>query len=56
MKKIREVSSFYPSGRYVSEGYEAIFEWLGSISRLYSRMGLMIPENLVYTEGGDEGI
>ena len=56
MNTIREVSSFYPTERYVSNGYEAIFEWLGSVSRLYSRMGLMIPENLVYTEGGDEGI
>jgi hypothetical protein len=55
-KRIMEVSRDYPSARYVSEGYEVLFEWLGSISRLYARLGLMIPENLVYTEGGEEGI
>jgi hypothetical protein len=56
MKRIGEISRDYPSSRYVAEGYEALFEWLGSISRLYARLGLMIPENLVYTEGGEEGI
>ena len=56
MKRIRDVSMDYPSGKYVSDGYDALFEWLGSISRLYSRLGLMIPQNLTYTEGGDEGI
>jgi hypothetical protein len=56
MQKIGEVSKDYPSAKYVSEGYETLFEWLGSISRLYSRLGLMIPQNLTYTEGGDEGI
>jgi len=56
MKRIGEISRDYPSSRYVAEGYEVLFEWLGSISRLYARLGLMIPENLVYTEGGEEGI
>jgi len=40
----------------VTKGYETLFGWLGSISRLYSRLGLMIPQNLIYTEGGEEGI
>ena len=56
MKRIRDVSRDYPSAKYVSEGYDALFQWLGSISRLYSRLGLMIPQNLTYTEGGEEGI
>jgi hypothetical protein len=56
LKQGREVSKKYPSQRYIHDGYDVFFEWLGSISRLYSRLGLMIPENLTYTEGGDEGI
>jgi hypothetical protein len=55
-KNIKEISRFYPSERYVEEGYEALYEWLGTLSRLYKRLGLMIPENMVYTEGGEEGI
>ena len=55
-KNIREISRLYPSERYVAEGYGMLYEWLGSLSRLYQRLGLMIPENMVYTEGGEEGI
>ena len=55
-KNIREISRLYPSERYVAEGYDMLYEWLGSLSRLYQRLGLMIPENMVYTEGGEEGI
>lgn len=56
MMRTREVSLYYPSQRYVSEGYGVLFEWLGTISRLYARMGLMIPENYIYTDGGEDGI
>lgn len=55
-ERIREISKEYPSEEYVSNGYGVLFEWLGLLSRLYGRLGLMIPENMVYTEGGDEGI
>ncbi len=55
-QNIREISKLYPSDRYISEGYEALYEWLGSLSRLYQRLGLLIPENLTYTEGGEEGL
>lgn len=55
-KQIVDVSKNWPSSRYVSEGYELLYEWLGSISRLYTRLGLMIPENLTYSEGSGEGI
>ena len=51
-----EVSKMYPSERYVSESYDLLFSWLGSISRLYGRLGLLIPMNYTYTEGGEEGI
>lgn len=54
MQKIREASKFYPSGKYLTDGYEACFEWLGSLSSLYARLGLLVPENLEYTEGGDD--
>ena len=55
-KNIRELSKNYPSEQYIVDGYEALYEWLGSLSRLYKRLGLMIPENMTYTEGGEEGI
>ncbi len=55
-KHIQEISKLYPSDSYISGGFEALYEWLGSLSRLYSRLGLMIPENLTYTEGGEDGI
>jgi hypothetical protein len=55
-KQILDVSREFPSYRYTHESYDLLFEWLGSISRLYGRLGLMIPENLTYTEGGEEGI
>lgn len=55
-KNILELSGNYPSERYIAEGYAALYEWLGSLSRLYQRLGLMIPQNLTYTEGGEEGI
>lgn len=55
-KQITESSKSFPSDRYIHESYDLLFEWLGSISRLYQRLGLMIPENMVYTEGGEEGI
>lgn len=55
-KQIINASAGFPSERYTHESYDLLFEWLGSISRLYRRLGLMIPENLTYTEGGEEGI
>ena len=55
-KNIRELSKNYPSEKYLVDGYEALYEWLGSLSRLYKRLGLLIPENMTYTEGGEEGI
>ncbi len=55
-RRIIEISKSYPSEQYVREGYEGLHEWLGSISRLYQRLGLLIPENMTYTEGGEEGI
>ena len=45
-KNILELSGNYPSERYIAEGYAALYEWLGSLSRLYQRLGLMIPQNL----------
>ena len=55
-KEIKEVSKEYPSDRYISDGYDMLFEWLGMLARQYQRLGLLIPEDLTYTEGGDEGI
>ena len=55
-KEIREVSKEYPSDRYISDGYDMLFEWLGMLARQYQRLGLLIPEDLTYTEGGEEGI
>lgn len=55
-KNIRDISRLYPSEKYVAEGYDILYEWLGSLSRFYQRLGLLIPQNLVYTEGGEEGI
>ena len=55
-KEIREVSKEYPSDRYISDGYDMLFSWLGMLARQYQRLGLLIPEDLTYTEGGDEGI
>ncbi|MGP6220969.1 hypothetical protein [Caldiplasma sukawensis] len=55
-KMMEEVSKSYPTDEYVRDGYDVLYEWLGSIGRLYGRLGLMIPQNLVYTEGGDEGV
>jgi hypothetical protein len=54
--RLLEVSKMYPSERYVSESYDLLFAWFGSISRLYGRLGLLIPMNYTYTEGGEEGI
>ncbi len=57
MKRIREASKTYPSAKYVEGGYDVIFDWLDAISRLFSRLGMMIPQKLTYTEGsGDDGI
>lgn len=53
---IIRISKYYPSERYLSEGYDALFEWLGSISRLYARLGMLISMDYSYTEGGEEGI
>ena len=51
-----QFSKEYPSDRYISDGYDMLFEWLGMLARQYQRLGLLIPEDLTYTEGGDEGI
>ena len=51
-----EASRMYPSERYVSESYDILFFWMGSLSRLYGRLGLLIPMNYTYTEGGEEGL
>ena len=55
-KEIREISKDYPTEKYLSDGYELLFSWLGALARQYQRLGLLIPEDLTYTEGGDEGI
>ena len=55
-QRILEVSRFYPADRYDVEGYDVLFGWRGAVSGLYQRLGLLIPENLSYTEGGEEGI
>ena len=47
---MKAASAHYPTSRYVTDGYASLFEWLGAISRLYSRLGLMIPESLTYSE------
>ena len=31
----------YPSERYVSESYDILFSWMGSLSRLCYRLGMM---------------
>ncbi len=55
-KGIIEVSKEFPSDRYTYESYDLLFSWLGAISRLYGRLGLLIPMNYTYSEGGEEGI
>lgn len=55
-RRINEISLYHPSRRYLVEGYDVLHEWLGSISRLYDRLGLMIPQNMIYTEGGEDGV
>ena len=55
-KEIREVSKEYPSDRYISDGYDKLYSWLGLLATQYQRLGLLIPEDLTYTEGGEEGI
>ena len=45
-EKIKQISrEYYPSERYVMEAYEILHEWLGSLSRLYYRLGMMANEN-----------
>ena len=54
--QLMEASRMYPSESYVSESYDILFSWMGSLSRLYGRLGLLIPMHYTYTEGGEEGI
>lgn len=42
--------------RYVYEGYEICHEWFGAIASLIDKVGLMLPHNYEYTEGGDDGL
>lgn len=45
-KKLDQISKdYYPAERYVSEAYDTLYEWLGSLSRLYYRLGMMTNEN-----------
>ena len=45
-EKIEQISrDYYPSERYVMEAYEILHEWLGSLSRLYYRLGMMTNES-----------
>ena len=45
-EKIAQISrDYYPSERYVMEAYEVLHEWLGSLSRLYYRLGMMSNES-----------
>ncbi len=53
---INEALKYYPSEEYVRNIYMALKEWLGAISRLFSRLGMMIPQTLTYTEGEGDGI
>ncbi len=46
MKRMQKISALYPSEEYTAQGYELLYDWLGCISRLYQRLGLMIPENI----------
>lgn len=44
---IQKISKdYYPSERYVMEAFEILHEWLGSLSRLYYRLGLMTSGDL----------
>ncbi len=42
--------------RYVYEGYEICHQWLAAIAFLVDTLGLMVPHNLEFTEGGDDGL
>jgi hypothetical protein len=44
--KMEQISrDYYPSEKYVIEAYEILHEWLGSLSRLYYRLGMMANES-----------
>jgi len=45
-----QASSYYPSGRYVSEMETVSIDWLGAISRLLDSLHVVIPENLIFSD------
>ena len=55
--KIDQISrDYYPSERYVMEAYEILHEWLGSLSRLYYRLGMMANESPRQLEWNQESV
>lgn len=54
--QLMAISRKYPSDAYVFQAYDLLYSWMGSLSRLYARLGLLIPQNYTYVEGGEEGL